>query len=98
MVTCVAVTMATGGDLTPQEGTVIWWIGWSGIYATFVQWPFYIGWALLSRELNWRARVLWVTMIFAFNMFGMPLFLVCKYFGTAGRGFLPRRQTAPGER
>jgi hypothetical protein len=55
----------------------------AGLYGTFVQWPFYLAWAALSRELTFRVRMLWVATIIVANMFAMPWFLLCKYRGTA---------------
>lgn len=54
-----------------------------GYYGTLIQWPFYLAWAALSRELTFRVRMLWVATIIVANMFAMPWFLVCKYRGTA---------------
>jgi hypothetical protein len=59
----------------------------AGVCATLIQWPFYLAWAAMSRELTWRLRWLWIGYIFLLNMFAMPWFLYCKYRGTT--------QTAP---
>jgi hypothetical protein len=56
-------------------------LGWAGIYGTAVQLPFYMLWALASRRLYWRHRVLLVLFLFVANMLAVPVFLYAKYSG-----------------
>ena len=55
----------------------------AGFYSTLIQWPFYLAWAVLSREITIRVRILWVIVLIVMNMFAIPWFLYCKYQGTA---------------
>jgi hypothetical protein len=59
------------------------WIMQAGFYGTLIQWPFYLFWAACTRRLTFRVRVLWMVVIFLFNMFAMPWFLLCMYRGSA---------------
>lgn len=52
-----------------------------GYYGTLIQWPFYMIWVAFSKELNWRLRLVWIVILFLFNMFAIPWFLYCKYRG-----------------
>lgn len=62
---------------------LFYWIGYGGIYGTFIQWPIYILWAISSRQLTVRVRVLWISLLVIGNMFAIPYFLYCMYRGTA---------------
>jgi hypothetical protein len=75
-------------DIPPAKGTIFWWLGWVAVYATLIQWPFYIVWAALSRELTIRQRIAWIVVLILLNMFSMPWFLWCKYKGNAKDGLM----------
>lgn len=79
LVVYVPIVILTGREMTPTTGSVMWWIGWTAIWATLVQWPFYIGWAACSRELPVRVRAAWIVAIVGLNMWAMPYFLYCKW-------------------
>jgi hypothetical protein len=66
-------------DINPAEGTIFWWLGWTAIFGTLIQWPLYIAWAAISRELTVWQRIAWIVLIFLLNMFTIPWFLWCKY-------------------
>lgn len=91
MVICVLVSIFMGIRTGSTEGPFLWW-GWQitfyAIYATFIQWPFYLVWALISFDLSRRQRIAWVVVILLFNMFAMPYFLGCKYVGRSRQGLL----------
>ena len=52
---------------------------WVAFYATLIQLPIYLVWALISLELNVREREIWFAGIHLLNMFAIPVFLVAKY-------------------
>jgi len=79
LVCYVFLNLALGRDIEFASGSIMWWIIWLGICGTVVQWPFYILWALNSRELTFKLRLAWVVVIILLNMFAMPYFLYCKY-------------------
>jgi len=83
-------------DLTPREGSIIWWIGLTGFYGTFVQLPIYVVWALLSSDLSLRLKVIWTIFLILLNMLAIPYFLVFKYRKKTKEGILNlvRRQSA----
>jgi hypothetical protein len=74
---------ATFGGHSAEPSALLNAISLIGICGTFVQWPFYFLWVIRSRELTIRLRVLWLLVLFSFNMFAIPWFLYCKYRGTA---------------
>jgi hypothetical protein len=77
---CVFAEIVFGYDLLPpQPGSPMAWLGEWSIQTTFIQWPFYALWVLLSRELGNRAKAAWIGILFMLNMFAIPLFLYCKY-------------------
>lgn len=59
-------------------------VGWAGIYAAFLQLPAYLAWALASRGLKWKHKLLWASLLLFLNMFTIPMFLYAKYSGTLG--------------
>jgi len=67
-----------------------------GLYATVIQLPLYIGWALLSKEIPRTTRFHWAALIWVGNMVTIPCFLVAKYFGIAGRLPLGRQTPESG--
>lgn len=75
-------------EIGPVEGGTLWWCGWAAIYATLIQWPFYLAWAAMSRELTIRQRIAWMIVIILLNMFAIPWFLWCKYRGKTRDGLL----------
>ncbi|MFA6293656.1 MAG: hypothetical protein WC637_17850 [Victivallales bacterium] len=75
-----------GVDIRSVESSVLWWIGMIAIWLTFIQWPFYLLWVVMSRELSLKQKVTWVIVIFLGNMIAMPYFLWCKYWNTAASG------------
>lgn len=71
------------GKEAPDASGLVLFVGHAGLYATFIQWPFYFFWAARTSRLTLRVRVLWIVVLFLFNMFAMPWFLFCMYRGTA---------------
>ena len=82
MAVWVLICSVSGRDM----GDANWYVRWiiaTGVIATFVQWPFYFVWAARTRQLTFRVRMLWISVLFIMNMFAMPWFLFCMYRGTA---------------
>jgi len=76
---CYLTSLIAGIDHHLHGRCVWWWILWIGIYATFIQWPFYLLWVLVSKELSVKLRIVWIVIIVVGNMLTMPWFLWCKY-------------------
>ena len=74
----VAFCAFSHSNIPPVEGTAFWLAGQAAIYATFIQWPFYFAWSLISPELSRRQRIGWVVVIFLLNVVAIPYFLWCK--------------------
>lgn len=50
----------------------------------FVTWAIYFLWAIFTRQYTWKEKLVWVLLIFLFNVIGMPYFFVVmvrKYKG-----------------
>ena len=58
---------------------VVFWGFWSAICATILQLPLYVVWVIVSSELSWKVRVIWMIAIVVFNVLSIPWFLWCKY-------------------
>lgn len=69
----------TGGKMIVENNSIIYSMGLIGIIGTFIQWPIYISWAIFSKELTLRLKVLWIVVLILLNMLAIPLFLYCKY-------------------
>ncbi len=71
---------------------VLTWTGLakSFVYADVAQLPIYMVWALCSRELEWRQRVLWAIVLYVANAFTIPWFRYAKYTGTTSQFFCPK--------
>lgn len=67
-----------------------------GLYATVIQLPLYIGWALLSKEIPRTTRFHWAALLWVGNMVTIPCFLVAKYFRIAGRLPLGQQNSPTG--
>ncbi len=73
-----------------EPSGIIRTIGLTGYYGTLIQWPFYLAWAAVSRELSIRIRALWMVAILVGNMFVIPWFLDCKYRDTTQTALIRR--------
>lgn len=87
MVVWVILGAIFGYDITPSNGSFTWWILVLGLLGTFVQWPIYTLWALLSKDITLRLKVGWILLLIFLNMFAIPYFLYCKYKKNTGSGF-----------
>lgn len=60
----------------------------SALTVTLVLWPVYFLWALFSKQLVWREKLVWILAIFVGNMIAMPIFFVFmirRYLGLEGK-------------
>jgi len=78
----LAFCLLTGAEFL-AVGSLYSWYAWSAVCATVIQCPFYIVWAVLSRELSFRQACAWVLAIVFLNAIALPYFLWCKRSGTA---------------
>lgn len=78
----------TGMDITAEHGGWLWWTAVVALWLTIAQWPFYLLWVAISKELSFRQKVGWGVVIFLLNMFAMPYFLWCKFRQTTVSGLL----------
>ncbi|HLX95657.1 MAG TPA: hypothetical protein VKU37_07925 [Verrucomicrobiae bacterium] len=84
--------MGGSGASESKPTGIVDFIIFAGLWGTVIQWPVYLLWAALSREMTIRVRLLWMGVIVLLNMFGMPWFLYCKYQGTTRTALAPRFQ------
>jgi hypothetical protein len=88
MVVWFLLGVIIGYDITPSNGSFSWWILSLGLWGTFVQWPIYALWILLSKDITLRLKVGWILLLIFLNMFAIPYFLYCKYKQNTGPGFI----------
>lgn len=74
-----ALPAAYRGDPNPEPGKWFYSISHYGMYALAIQWPLYLGWAALTRDLTARMKALWIGVLLVFNVFAMPWFLYAKF-------------------
>lgn len=85
---CKVFAIITGMDSTAEHGGWLWWTAVVAFCLTIAQWPFYLLWVAISKELSFRQKVGWCVVIFLLNMFAMPYFLWCKFRQTTVSGLL----------
>ncbi len=57
------------------------------LYVTYAMGVLYIGWAIFSKQLSLKEKVMWVFIIVFTNMLGMPIFfafMIRRYLGLEG--------------
>ena len=70
---------AYGGEEMPEPGDWFYEVTRKGFYALMIQWPIYIGWALLTKRLTGRLKMLWTGVLLVFSLFAIPWFLYAMF-------------------
>ncbi len=63
------------GEEMPEPEEWFYAVSRYGFYALMVQWPVYFGWALSTRRLTARLKLLWAGILVVFSLFAIPWFL-----------------------
>ncbi len=67
------------GEEMPEPEEWFFTVSRYGFYTLVVQWPVYLLWALFTRRLTARLKLLWVGVLAVFSLFSIPWFLYAMF-------------------